>query len=336
MWHGQSYSFSGNAAVSTGGPFVILGLGSAGARHLNILKELGIENLGVVRSGLGPTPRPTPNWVHEFHSLREALAEKPEAVIIATPTAFHFGQAAECLSSSIPVFVEKPLATTYAQACELALLAKKNESLLYVGYHLRHDPLVRWIDDLLTSQSLGRPMLLRATWGEYLPDWHPGEDYRKSYAALADQGGGPLLTLSHVLDYVVGFMGPVERAGFESRSLSNLEIQTPDTVTLNLTHSHGGLSLVELDFWTRPKRHELELRLEQGALSVDFTGGSLEVRLVDASKETLPPPPRPITRDECFTIQMLDFLSALKLNGSRELEHELAVMQVLDERAWRS
>ncbi|MEI2709772.1 MAG: hypothetical protein V9E96_12270 [Chitinophagaceae bacterium] len=45
-------------------------------------------------------------------------------------------------------------------------------------------------------------MNIQTFWGEYLPAWHPWEDYRTSYAAQKENGGGAALTLSHDIDVV--------------------------------------------------------------------------------------------------------------------------------------
>ena len=60
---------------------------------------------------------------------------------------------------------------------------------------------------LLDDGVIGRPLSARFFVGEYLPDFHPDEDYRKGYSARADLGGGVMLTLIHDIDLATWFFG---------------------------------------------------------------------------------------------------------------------------------
>lgn len=63
------------------------------------------------------------------------------AVVIATPAVTHFDLARQALETGRDVFVEKPLALTYAQGARLVQLAREQRRILMVGhvleYHLR-------------------------------------------------------------------------------------------------------------------------------------------------------------------------------------------------------
>lgn len=318
------------AGYDPAGWHVVVGMGSAGSRHLQILQDLGIRNRAVVRSHHGPTRRVTPPGVREFSDLQDALDLDPVAAVIATPTSMHVAQALQVLDRGVPVLVEKPLAESLAGATDLVRAARREQTILQVGYHLRHHPAMRWIRSVLADGALGGPMMLRASWGEYLPDWHPGEDYRVGYAARADQGGGPLLTLSHVVDYAIWLLGVPSDVVQRSWNLSGLELVVPDTSAVTLTHENGAVSLLEMDYWTRPPSHILELRCADGIVRWDVRGGHLSVRAVEGHGGGLPPLPGATSRNECFVLQMQDFLEAVRLGTAPDYEHELAVSGTLE------
>ncbi len=309
---------------------VVVGLGSAGARHLEILRELGIPNIAVVRSHAGPSSRPTPTGVREFRLLDEALSLGPVAVVIATPTSMHATQSVAALDAGASVLVEKPVATTFANTQQVVDAATRNARTVVAGYHLRAHPAYKWLADLAQSGSLGRPLVLQATWGEYLPDWHPGEDYRQGYAARADQGGGPLLTLSHVVDYTVAVLGSVTAAAALERNVSSLDLEVADAATVTFAHESGALSSIEVDFVTRPPAHRVELRFEQGSIQWDVLARTLTVETADGEGSGVCPPDiSAFTRDDCFVEQMSSFLTGLESGTAPDLDHELAVARAV-------
>ena len=73
----------------------------------------------------------------------------------------------------------------------------------------------------------------RIDYAEYLPDWHPYEDYRTSYAARAELGGGVVLTQIHDYDLAWWLFGPCHGRR-NRRALSDLEIDVEDTVDARL------------------------------------------------------------------------------------------------------
>ena len=94
--------------------------------------------------------------------------------VIATPTALHPEPAIALLEAGVPVLVEKPLAATAEAAKRMQSAASRSGAALKAAYHLQFHPGLAWLTDLVDAGSVGEPMLLRATWGEFLPDWHPG------------------------------------------------------------------------------------------------------------------------------------------------------------------
>ena len=95
---------------------------------------------------------------------------------------------------------------------------EQNHSQVLVGFQFRFHPGLQQVKKLLDEGAIGKPISAHAHWGEYLPDWHPWEDYKQGYAARPELGGGVVLTLSHPLDYLRWLLGEVESlSAFTSR-----------------------------------------------------------------------------------------------------------------------
>lgn len=88
----------------------------------------------------------------------DALLSDPEidAVVVATPAASHHALAKQALESGKHVFVEKPLATSTAQADELVNLAASTGKTLMVGHTFLYNAAVRYARKLLADESLGQ------------------------------------------------------------------------------------------------------------------------------------------------------------------------------------
>lgn len=113
----------------------ILGMGSIGARHAQNLLEMGETDLigcdyraADVRAGF---------QFPIMNSLEYVWAARPDAVLICTPPATHTTLALDAIESGAHVFIEKPIATTVADATHLVRAAEQKNVQLAVGYQLR-------------------------------------------------------------------------------------------------------------------------------------------------------------------------------------------------------
>lgn len=249
---------------------LVVGLGSIGRRHARNWVALGLGEVWVCRRASAPLPEPLGLDTREFSSLDDALDAGPDVVLVTNPTSLHVATARAAIGRNIHVFVEKPLG---ASLSEMALLVREVEAAkasLSVGYQLRFHPLLARLRALLRSGAIGRPVSLRGTVGEYLPDWHPREDYRHSYSARKNLGGGPILTFSHDLDLACWLLGPPTQLMAMTSHASALEIETEDVADVLLRFPDGALGAVHLDYVRRPPRRALEVVGEEGVLRWEY------------------------------------------------------------------
>jgi predicted dehydrogenase len=177
-----------------------------------------------------------------------------------------------------------------------------------VGYHFRFHPVLQQIKSLLASGELGEPLSLTAHWGEYLPDWHPWEDYRQSYAARADLGGGAVLTLSHPLDYLRWLAGEVDSVSAQMGKISPLELSVEDYAEINLGFRSGTAGHVHLNYFERPAAHWLEIIATNGFVRWVNASGSAEVYTVSTNSWQRLDPPAGFERNAMFLAEMAHFV----------------------------
>ena len=181
----------------------------------------------------------------------------------------HLDVAIPAAQAGCHLFLEKPISHSLERLDELQAAVHRGGGQVLTGYQFRFHPGLRHARRLLAEGAIGRPLSVRAHWGEYLPGWHPWEDYRQGYSARADLGGGVVLTLSHPLDYLRWLFGEVSALWAFTGQLSDLELQVEDTAEIGLRFACGVLGSVHLDYNQHPPAHCLEIIGTQGAIRWD-------------------------------------------------------------------
>ncbi|MBI4494067.1 MAG: Gfo/Idh/MocA family oxidoreductase [Chloroflexi bacterium] len=289
---------------------LIVGLGSVGRRHLANLRSLGCRDILAVRvrglpvAELGDVP--------VFTSLEAALDREPNVVFVANPTSLHLATARQAIERGCHVFVEKPLSHTAEGVGPLLRAARERGVVGTVGYQMRFHPSLQHLERLLDQGAIGRPLSARVEYGEYLPDWHPGEDYRAGYSARRDLGGGPILTLSHALDLAYWLFGRPERIACLAGHVSALEVDTEDTADMLLHYPGGLLCSVHVDYLRRPPRRGVEVVGEAGVLRWDDASSEVEWYQAGAQSWTVEPAPLAFTRNQMFLDELAHFLDCVQ------------------------
>jgi len=272
---------------------LLIGCGSIGKRHLRNLKTLGAGPL----YAFDPAPERVAQAVEQtgargFSDLRSALAMKPALVVVATPNNLHIPHALAAAEAGAHLFIEKPLSHTLDGVDELTRAAAAKGLVALVGCNMRFHPGIALLRRLVMEGAIGRVTSAEAACVSYLPDWHPGEDYRKNYSARKDLGGGVILDAIHEIDYMLDLLGSPDEVACKAGTFGNLGIETEDTADLSLTLRSGARASIHLDYLTKFPRRTCRLTGERGTLEWDWD--KPVVRLADASgKATELPCPFP-------------------------------------------
>lgn len=224
-----------------------------------------------------------------------------DAVLIATPNAYHAPLALGALAQGKHVFCEKPPAMDAAQAGEMLALARRKRRALFYGFNQRYTDRSRAMGDQVRRGQLGDVYYIRAGWLRRrlipgLGGW---------FTTKRLSGGGPLIDIGvHVLDLALWFCGyprvhSVSGAAFHElgRRVARQELgaagarkmQVEDLAVAYIRLANGAVVFLEASF-------ALHSRLEE-AIYVDLYGtrGGAEWRL---PLEGNPAPPVTILGDE--------------------------------------
>ena len=304
--------------------FLIAGLGSIGRRHFRNLIALGEKDIVLLRTRKGTLPDEELAGFPVETDLAEALQKhKPDAVIVTNPTSMHLDIAIPAAEAGCHILLEKPVSHSLERLDVLQKTAEKGGSKILVGFQFRYHPTLNKARELIQSDALGKTLTVHAHWGEYLPQWHPWEDYRQSYAARSDLGGGVIVTLTHPLDYLRYLLGDVESLWSFNGRISPLEIDVEDAAEIGLKFRNGATGGVHVNYFQRPPVHRLEVVGTDGTLRWDNADGVLHFYKPLAafgSYSDTPPaplmesfsPPEGFERNQLFVAQTRHFLEVVR------------------------
>ncbi|HSQ27500.1 MAG TPA: Gfo/Idh/MocA family oxidoreductase [Anaerolineales bacterium] len=286
---------------------LIAGFGSIGRRHFRNLITLGEHDILFYRTQHSTLDADELTGFTIETDLNKALAHHPQAVIVSNPTALHLNVAIPAAEMGCHIFMEKPLSHSMEGIDDLATAIKKGGGHFLTGFQFRFHPGLITIHDLLRQNTIGKVISAHAHWGEYLPGWHPWEDYRQGYSARADLGGGVVLTLCHPLDYLRWLIGEIKQVSAMTAKLSDLELSVEDTAQIGLRFDNGAIGNVYLDYIQKPPSHHLQIIGDQGEIHWDNSDGKVKLyRRAQERWETINPP-RKFERNDLFLKQMQHF-----------------------------
>ena len=325
---------------------LIVGLGAAGQRHARNLRTILGDQLDLLAfrsrrsapslsEGMQVVPGVDPAaglGARSFSKLEDALDEHPAAVFVANPSSMHLSVARAAVEAGSAVFLEKPLSHYWEGVPEFLSLVERKGLPTFIGYQWRFHPLLIELKSYLETRPLGRLVAARAAFGEYLPGWHPYEDYRQSYAARRELGGGVLLSQIHDFDYLGWLLGWPDQVFSLGGHLSDLEINVEDVASTLIRCVVDGRAIpvhVHQDYLQRPGVRGCEIIAERGRVDLDLLQARLRV-WDDSGKCIRETDFSQFARNDMFLAESRHFLGCLEgreqsLIPAREGARSLAV-----------
>jgi predicted dehydrogenase len=311
------------------GPIAVLGTGSIGSRHMNVLRELGV---GVIPVPLRETRRAELNkdgW-NSSESLQAAKEMGASAVIIATDTGRHLGDIERALDLGLHVLVEKPMTPSAPDALHLPGYAVQRERNLFVGCCLRFDPGLNYIRDNLSP--FGEIHSVRIECGSFLPEWRPDRDHRLGYSARSEEGG-VLRDLIHEVDYAIWLFGFPEWVFGTLSNFSRIGVNSEEMAE-GVWRSGSGCSVsLSLDYLTRHPRRRISVSGSCGSCDYCLISRHLTIRVVGEETREITFPRQD---NDLYLHQTSEFLEAISGHSASRLatsEDGLNGLIVCD--AWR-
>jgi spore coat polysaccharide biosynthesis protein SpsF len=261
---------------------LIIGAGSIGQRHILNLKKIGINHITALRSKKGHFQNlPKTLGVNEVFNWEEVLNMKPDIAIISNPTSFHLDSALKISKIVKGIFIEKPLSNSLAGCNQLIDILNANKIISFVGHNLMFHPIIRKIIDFYNENDVGETINFQCQVGQWLPDWHPYEDFTKAYYARKDLGGGVALTLIHEIHLALELAGLPTSIFGEISENNELNLDVDVCSDLMIKHKSGAVSQIHLDFLQKSAHRSGLLTFEKAWLAYDFNKMELTAQRIN-------------------------------------------------------
>jgi predicted dehydrogenase len=228
-----------------------VGYGSIGKRHVNNLLLIPDIEI-IICTHRHDMDNELKNKCKIIESLDECINEKPIAAIISNVTSLHIQTALKLASAGLHLFIEKPLSNNLENMEKLLDIVCERKLVTFMGFNLRFHECIKKIKELLENNTIGKIISVNAESGSYLPDWHPYEDYRNSYASKENLGGGVVLTCIHEIDYLHWFFGEIKELFAMTGKFSDLKIEVDDLASVTMKFSNNIIVELHLDFFQKP------------------------------------------------------------------------------------
>jgi D-galactose 1-dehydrogenase len=247
----------------------LIGLGTIGQLYCQLLAQHG-QTLGLeIIAAADPAPVATPAGIRRYTTHEQLLGESDvQAVLVASPPAFHVTHARDCLASGKDVLLEKPPARSVAEVRELVSLSEQRALVLFFAYHARYGAAVALANSLLDSVHLETLCGLRAMYRENVNRFHRNSTWIHSEGIVRDSG----INLFSVLTYLLG-----EDLHVSAARLQRDEQRGSITgATIDMILREKVAARLQLE-WTDAQVEErtIALQFEDESWSIDIAGDRL-------------------------------------------------------------
>lgn len=236
---------------------LVIGFGSIGRRHCEVLEAMGHTVALVTKQKLSRE--------YIYQDLLQACVDfGPEYVIISNETSKHLQTLIALDTSGYrgKVLVEKPV----FQRVDSPKLTNILPEQIFVGYNLRFSKVLSELKSKIADLDL---LACNIYCGSYLPSWRKNIDYRQSASAKRELGGGVLRDLSHELDYMNWLFGRWKRSFGVSSQVSSLEIDSDDLV-MGIIETPRCMVNLTLTYFDQLGRREMIIHTNSGSIRVDL------------------------------------------------------------------
>jgi predicted dehydrogenase len=271
---------------------LVIGLGSAGQRHLRILSYLFKETSDIYvyrgqhKRGLISSNLQEEN-MHidpiQFYGVKELLHRedfqtlKWDLSVIAIPPKSHLEYFQLIFSNSNRILIEKPVSTDLVTARAIQKIATENNKSVLIGYQIIFHELVQILLEYI--KELGDIESCNIVFIESLAEMNP---FRKmhSHHLANPEGGGVFLGLSHDLDLTLFLFGV---NGYENLNFTNILRNSAEAIiecdlSVNLFSSKGSIpTRASFSISDKSKRRTLTINGSKAKLELNLVSQTITV-----------------------------------------------------------
>ena len=267
--------------------FLQIGLGSMGKRRVRNLLAAGEKN--IIGFDLSPERRKEAEDAYHIRTVDDFTKLSPDAfdaMLISTPPDKHGDYIRFALKNRKHFYTE--VATTDDGYADI-FTAKKGLVMAPSSTFLHFLP-ITMIIDFVRKGRIGKLLLFQYHVGQYLPDFHPWEDYRKIYISKKETGSCRTLFLFELvwLNSLVG--STIEAISGMTGKVSDLEMSADDSLSSSLRYKNNVRGSLLIDLLSRKADRSLRLIGSEGVLEWNWLDSVIRIHDAKGGTEAIPVP----------------------------------------------
>ncbi len=212
--------------------------------------------------------------VKTFSRLDEALEKKPSLMIISTPPDLHLKYAKAAIEKNVNFFTELNM---FSKDIEQIIHNMRGKSIVGLpSCTLRFHPVIKKAKQLLDKNTIGNVLLIQQHIGQYLPNWHPWEDYRKFFVSKRETGGAREL-LPFELFWLTYLFSDIKSVYANIGKVSKLDADIDDFYQILIEFKNKIFCTLNIDVVSIPSFRETKIIGEKGTLLCNFVEGTIKI-----------------------------------------------------------
>lgn len=302
----------------------IIGFGSIGRRHLSniitVLKEKKrAYSIDLIRSGKGKEiDHEVAKQINKIYYEYDEVPDDYDILFITNVTSLHLKTIKQYSKKTKNMFIEKPVFDSDEVLIEE--LGLSENGIYYVACPLRYTNVIEYLKNNLKMEEV---ISIRAICSSYLPDWRADQDYRLSYSADKERGGGVSLDLIHEWDYLTYLFGMPEQIFSIGGKFSDLVIDSED-LSIYIAKYPTLTAEVHLDYFGRQTIRQIQVFTNEDTIEGDLVNSEIRylTKGTTVSFEE--------DRNDYQYKEMLNFFDMIegKTVNENDINHALTVLKI--------
>ena len=249
---------------------LVIGLGSMGKRRIRLIRDMysTFEIFGVDGREDRRNDAKEQFRINCFNSIEEAREEGIEAAFVCTSPLSHNKIITECLNNGWNVFTELNLVSDGYE--ENIALAKEKQCKLFLSSTFLYREEMKYICHRVNNEAWNYIYHI----GQYLPDWHPWENY-KDFFIGDKRTNGCREIMAIELPWLTTAFGKISDYNVVTNKMTALNIDYNDNYMIQFTHESGSKGVLVVDVVSPVAVRKMEIYKQNSYLSWNGTPDSL-------------------------------------------------------------
>lgn len=295
--------------------FFIVGLGSMGKRRIRNLHALGEKDIVGFDIRLDRNKEAQEKYsIRTVEKFADISPNDFDVLIISTSPDAHGDYIRYALKHTKHFFVEHPTNDDGYKE----ILANKDETIKAPSCTFLFNPAIKMMKQVLEEGRIGRILAFQYHMGQYLPDWHPWEDYREVYFSKKATGACREMFCFELiwLNSLIG--SDIKEIRGTIAKLSDLDMDADDTVTAAVAYENNVRGTLLIDVLSRKPYRTLRLLGSDGVLEWErfdyqikvFNSADKKTEVISIPKGN--PEKGYVNEEEMYIDEIKTFLDAIK------------------------